>query len=203
MDTKSNLRELLTLIKVDRPDYIRALGTGHSREEIESSISIHPIPDALIAIYSCVSPKSQTVMREKPLEDSEKDSFIPGYYLMPLNEIASSIEIEIQMRDKYYDIQKWKPDMIPFLEDGGGGYIHVRSLPEDQSVWVIPKSEKSYKINTNLDLFILMTIECYKQGAYYLDDELFEDMSAWDIDWEIAGKILSEIDPEIGEYEMP
>jgi hypothetical protein len=207
MDTKSNLRELLTLIKATRPDYIRALGTGHSREEIESSISIHPIPDALIAIYSYVSPKSQTLMREKPLEDSEDDSFIPGYYLIPLNQIDSDIKTTIKVRNEnihVYDNRRgWRSDMIPFLEDGGGGYIYVRSLPEDQSVWVVPKVEDAYKINTNLDLFILMTIECYKQGAYYLDDELFEDMSAWDIDWEIAGKILSEIDPEIGEYEMP
>jgi hypothetical protein len=108
-------------------------------------------------------------MREKPLEDSEKDSFIPGYYLIPLNQIDSDIKTTIKVRTEnihVYDNRRgWRSDMIPFLEDGGGGYIHVRSLPEDQSVWVVPKVEDAYKINTNLDLFILMTIECYSLPA--------------------------------------
>jgi SMI1 / KNR4 family (SUKH-1) len=195
MNIQSKFEELLSLIRLTRPKYVEGLGGGCSRQEIESAISIHPVPEALIDIYSCVIG-----------DYSEVDCFsgmIPAYDLLPLYSIDSYIdgyqEIRMLGSDEWERSDGWEMDMIPFLYDGAGASICVRTLPNDNSVWVIPKVECSYKINTSLDKFILTAIECYKQNAYYLD--LDDDM--WNTDESLCVKIVGIIDPEIENYFSP
>jgi SMI1 / KNR4 family (SUKH-1) len=202
MDTQASFRELLGLIGSTRPEYIEALGKGHSREEIEDSIDIHPIPKALIAIYSCV----------RGLADDDYNSYdlIPFYDLIPLDRINGTIDMYREIRSEsidkmgeegYHKLMYWEPDMIPFLHDGCGYTVHVRTLPEDRSVWVKPKADNLRKINTNLERFILTAIECYRQGAYY--QELDDDVWMWDTDIGLAHEIVRKIDPEIEDYFPP
>jgi hypothetical protein len=202
MDTQSLFRELLGLIGSTRPEYVAALGGGYSRQEIESSMEISPIPESLISIYLCVS-------CDRSKADCF-DDFIPAYYLMELDRINSYINMFQEIRADLIsemgekegrEIMRWEPDMIPFLDDGAGSTIHVRTLPGDESVWVRPKVGNLEKLNTNLDRFILTTIECYRQGAYY--QELDDDVYIWDTDWELAEEIVQKIDPEIEDYSPP
>jgi hypothetical protein len=202
MDTLSNFRELLNLIKSTRPEYIEALGEGSSRQEIEFAIKIHPIPEALIAIYSCIAGETST-------NDTSSD-LIPAYDIIPLYHINDNIDIFHGFSPElsnliggvaYHELVDWRSDMIPFLQDGGGYKICVRTLPNDESVWVFPKALKPYKINTNLDRFILTAIECYKQEAYY--QELDGDVWIWDTDQTLAQEIVRNIDPEIENYSTP
>ncbi len=202
MDTKSNFIELLNLIEITRPNYIEGLGKGYSRQEIESYIKIHPIPKAIITIYSCVGGDASNIYSSSNL--------IPAYDLIPLNRINQYINIHEEIRyelfheiseSKYSEVMTWEPDMIPLLSDGSGYKIFVRTLPNDKSVWVIPKALEPYKINTNLDLFILTAIECYKQGAYY--QEPYEDVVLWATNETLAQEIVKNIDPEIENYSSP
>ncbi|WP_448268410.1 hypothetical protein [Nostoc sp. DSM 114159] len=47
-------RNLLEIIENQRPGYIAVLKDGLLDDEIQNSITTHPIPEGLIAIYSCV-----------------------------------------------------------------------------------------------------------------------------------------------------
>ncbi len=55
MNTKEICQRLIAVIREKRPDMIQYIENGHSREEIESKIKLHPIPEALIDLYSCIS----------------------------------------------------------------------------------------------------------------------------------------------------
>jgi hypothetical protein len=98
--------------------------------------------------------------------------------------------------------------MIPFFEDHAAGHIFVRSLPNDNSVWAATKYSPVYKINTSIDKFLSSAIEFYKQGAYYLDRDEYEDGSyedelQWNTDYDLAREIVKTIDPDIENYCLP
>jgi hypothetical protein len=199
MDTQALIKELRDIYISKYPQCEDKIGQGSSLTQIESAITkIRPIPKALIDIYSCVGGENSDLRYCY-------DFLVPGYYLVSLNEIDSDIDFYEEMRlgewVRYFNdlseaefnkVAKWKPDMISFLQDGSGYDVVIRTLPDDESIWVRPKAEDSYKINTNFDRFLLTAIECHRQGAYIDDDD-----EAIDIDWELAKKIVSKIDPEI------
>ncbi|WP_373540360.1 SMI1/KNR4 family protein [Chamaesiphon sp.] len=202
MDTQSLFRELLELIGSTRPEYVEALGKGYSRKEIEDLIDIRPIPEALIAIYSCVTGLAY--------DNYNSYDLVPAYDLISLDRINEYIEMYREMRsdlideigeEEYHEFGNWEPDMIPFLHDGCGYTVHVRTLPDDESVWVRPKVDDLHKINSSLDRFILTAIECYRQAAYY--QQIDEDVPIWYTDEDLAQEIVRKIDPEIEDYSPP
>jgi cell wall assembly regulator SMI1 len=202
MSSQPLFRELLKLVENTRPEYVKQLGGGYSRVEIQSSIQMERIPEDLFDIYSCVSGDS-----------SEIDFFsglIPGYDLFQLKEINEQIQIFQEISAKYLTkisestsdkFDYWQPDMIPFLHDGSGDNICVRTLPDDESVWIIPKVTGCRKLNSSLNRFILTAIECYRQGAYFIDPD--DEDEIWDTDWDLAKEIVKNIDPEIEDYSPP
>jgi SMI1 / KNR4 family (SUKH-1) len=198
MDIQYRVKELLDLVAVTRIESICESSEVYSREDIESAIKIRPVPEELSSIYLCVGG-----------DYSVFDCFsglIPAYDLIELESINRVIDmfqcIRSEIIERYGDggsSSNWEPDMIPFLFDGSGYYICVRTLLDDNSVWVIPKALNCRKINTNLDRFILTAIECYRQEAYYLD----EDDGIWDTDLALSKEIVRSIDPEIENYFPP
>jgi hypothetical protein len=195
MNTQINFLELLDLIKTIQLKYAKELGESYSRKEIESAIKIHPIPESLVTIYSCVDSNYTNC-----------SSLIPYYDLIPLSHINTLIDIFHEISPELvsrigekacHEIKDWRTDMIPFLEDGGGSLICVRTLPNDKSVWAFPKACEPRKLNTNLDCFILTAIECYRQGAFY------KDVLIWNVDDTLAQEIVKVIDPEIETYFAP
>lgn len=203
MNTKKKFQELLDLVKSTRLEYIYDLQEEYSQEDIESAIMIKPIPEEIMFIYSCVGG-----------EYSAKDCFsglIPAYDLIQLESIDRVINMFQVIRSDWIssygnndeDLNgvplSWNPDMVPFLCDGAGYYIFFRTLVDDRSIWLCPKVGNIRKINTNLDRFILTAIECYRQGAYYLD----EDDEMWDTDEELYREIVKSIDPEIENSSPP
>jgi hypothetical protein len=220
MYTRSLFPELLELIRSVHPEYLNLLGTGHSKQEIKASIkNIDPIPESLILIYSSIDGiandnYNQYMARGLITEDnllpdykSVPFNFIPDYDLIPLNRINEDIYLfqeifqSCQVRYGQFMPWDWKPDMIPFLYSEPLGYrICIRTLPEDESVWLItpPLADDGYIINTSIDQFILTAIECYRQGAYYQYNE-----GMWKINSKLYKEIVRKIDPEIQYCEPP
>jgi hypothetical protein len=203
MDTQANFLELIDLIKANRPEYIEESGEAFSRQDIEFAIKTHPIPEALITIYSCINSEGNYI--------SCSSDLIPTYNLIPLHQINYDIDTFQEIRSELVDrigeaacheLMDWRADMIPFLQDCGGSVICVRTLPNDESVWAFPKALEPHKLNTNLDRFILTAIKCYQQGAYY-KEPYYEDVCMWDIDGALAQEIVKVIDPEIENYSAP
>jgi cell wall assembly regulator SMI1 len=177
----------------------------YSRDEIQEAMEGLRMPDILMEMY----------LYQKTIYfiDLHKE-FIPDWYFVDLYHITTNIEIKNDGRqrtiDEYYQGNKqsyveffssdstfdWEPDMIPFLEDGSGNFICVRTLPEDRSVWAIYHDDDSKILNANLDLFILTRIEFYRQGAYFQNSH--GDLEQ---DWSLSQEILGQIDPETeGDY---
>jgi hypothetical protein len=203
MNTKKIFQELLELVNNTRLEYVYELQEEYSQKDIESAIMINPIPEEIISIYSCVGG-----------EYSAKNCFsglIPAYDLIQLESINRVInmfqDIRSERINRYGNNDEdicgtplsWKPDMVPFLCDGAGYYIFFRTLLNDRSIWLYPKVGSIRKINTSIDRFILTAIECYRQGAYYLD----EDDEMWDTDAVLYREIVKSIDPEIENCSPP
>jgi hypothetical protein len=207
MDTQALIRELRDIYVSKYPECEEKIGHGSSLAQIESAITkIRPIPKALIDIYSCVGGENSNF-------EYCHDFPVAWYYLVPLNKIDSNIALyeELRLREwtRYFNhlsevefnkVATWKPDMVCFLENGCGGGVVIRTLPNDESIWTMPKVEDSRKVNTNLDRFLLAAIEFHRQGVYIEPED--ED-EATEIDWDLAKEIVSKIDPEIGNYDHP
>jgi hypothetical protein len=207
MDTQALIKELRDIYISKYPQCEDKIGQGSSLAQIESAITkIRPIPKALIDIYSCVGGENSDL-------GYCYDFLVPGYYLVPLNEIDSGIDRYKEHRlwewakyfkdlneAEFHKVTKWKSYLVSFLEDGGGGSVVLRTLPNDKSIWKIPKVSDSKKLSTNIDRFLLITIECYRQGVYEEDEDGDE---AIEIDWDLAKEIASKIDPEVEDYSHP
>jgi hypothetical protein len=207
METQTLIKELRDIFVLKYPEHEGKIGKGSSREQIESSITkIRPIPQALIDIYSCVGGENSDLW-------CCFDLLIAGYNIVPLDQIDSTIDLYEELRlgewaryfndlseSEFNKVARWKPDMIPFLEDGCGSSVVLRTLPNDESVWKMSKYSDPKKVNTNLSRFLLITIECHRQGVYEEDEDGEE---AIEIDWDLAKEIASSIDPEIQDYSHP
>jgi hypothetical protein len=84
---------------------VKALGKGFSRKDIETMIKVHPIPESLTTIYSCV----------RGLSQRDNDSFLSAWKLLAIDEIDHEIDLLTQ-----YPRNGYQPDMIPFLINGCG-----------------------------------------------------------------------------------
>lgn len=168
------LRNILEIIERQRPGYIAAMGEGVSDEIIRDCIKIHPIPEELMAIYSCVRGSSSSVMY---VGDSDYPiDLLPSSHLINIYEIDKVINFFKTINRNPYP-WGWQLDMIPFLEYCEVDYYCVRTLPDDQSVVFVPKGDQYITISQNIENFILMITECYKQNVYFLDDIFLENNS--------------------------
>jgi hypothetical protein len=206
MDANSRIKELLEIVLSSYPKLSNSIQNNILPQEIQSNIAIYPVPIGLVTIYS------YTINIHKELAEYDLP-VIPGYYLIPLGKVNDYISIYKKVYEKYSGTENFlgfQPDMIPFLNDGFGYDICVRSLEGDQSLWVMPKGDQPWKINTSLDAFIETAIECYKQKAYYQERDDYnqsgdqEDASmVWEVDWELAQEIVKKTDPDLGYYRPP
>jgi hypothetical protein len=104
---EQDFRTLLKIIEEQRPEYTAGIGTGLSDEEVEKCIKIHPIPEGLFAIYSCV--KGGYFCSE-----DYSTYFLPGYYyLLDINSINAEIkgceEIIVKFNPSYYSQNEIEP----------------------------------------------------------------------------------------------
>jgi SMI1 / KNR4 family (SUKH-1) len=182
---EQDFRTLLGIIEQQRPGYTARLGTGLSDEEIEERIKIHPIPEGLFAIYSCV--KGGYFQGE----DIYSADFISGFYLIDVNSINAEIKSWEKTYKTYLGDTLWQPDMIPLLMNDCGDYYCVRTLPNDQSVvHIIKGSPELWVICQSLEDFILIITECYKQNVYFLDE--YGDL---DCQWDLVEEIIAKFNP--------
>ncbi|MEH2218466.1 MAG: SMI1/KNR4 family protein [Nostoc sp.] len=189
MNERENIQQcfinLLEILEKQRPGYTAILGKGLTDESIKKCIKIHPIPESLIAIYSCV--------RGRCYERSNDFDFptylLPGYDLIDIDKVDKVIEL-LQQVHKDPDCWEWQPDMIPFLYGSGGDYYCVRTLSDDQSVVWVPKDDVLYIICQSIKDFILIVTECYKQNAYFLDEDRYLECN-----YDLEEKIIVDFNP--------
>ena len=112
-----------------------------------------------------------------------------------IDDVNRAIDL-IEWGDKFifdrfpdYKFGMYSKTMIPFLYDGYGNYICVKNLPNDESLWLIRKSEDPCIYFNNINHFILTGIICYERGAYYWDEE----EGYWDNDPDLEEEIMEEI----------
>ena len=186
MNTEIKFRQLLEIIKQKNPGALEALGEGLTRNEIQNLIKIHPVPEELIAIYTCVEGLS---LRGE--YDAIVPAFLPGWDLMNIHGVNDEIDILASVNDSS-DV--YKPDMIPFLCSGRGDHLCIRSLPNDHSIWfVVHDDDDSGIVHKNMDDFIITAIQCFEEEAYYFD----EDEGYWASDFDTIWAIGEELNPEI------
>lgn len=169
MSTKEIFERLLEIVREKKPDQFEYLGKGLSRAEIESKIKTHPIPEALIDIYGCVS----------GLPDIDTPYFLIflDWNLLYIDDVNKTIdrleEGNLTMVNFFpdYKLGMYSNHMIPFAYDGSGNFMCVKNLPNDQSVWDIPKSDEPHMVYLSIDHFLLTTIACYEREAYFWDEE--------------------------------
>lgn len=167
--TKTLFSILLEVISKKRKKYVNSLGQSLSPDEVRALISIQPVPDELVAIYTCV--------RGTPWdhEDTKLWGLIPGYGLIAINEINEIINKFIEWRNEGIE-QDWQPDMIPFLQNYSGDYYFIRSLEDDNSIVSLIHDAGLYSsIYQNIEHFILTTIDCYKKKLYVLEEGILAD----------------------------
>jgi hypothetical protein len=193
MDTRSIFEQLLSLVRAKKPELCSHLGSPLSREEIESKIKSSRIPESLISIYSYIS----------GMPDSNIPYFaiFANWNLIFIDDINENID-RIESSNRYmvdncpnYELGMYSKDMIPFLYDGSGNFMGVKNLPDDESVWDIPKSDEPHQVFLDIDHFLLTTITCYERGVYFWDEE--EEF--WDNDYFHEIKIGDEIRDNIME----
>ncbi|MEH2171739.1 SMI1/KNR4 family protein [Nostoc sp.] len=178
-------RNLLEIIENQRPGYIAVLKEGLLDNEIQNSITTHPISEGLIAIYSCV----KGCCFERPNNFDFPTDLLPGYDLIEIDKVDSVINL-LHSVHKDPDCWGWQPDMIPFLRGSGGDYYCVRTLPDNQSVVWIPKDDVIYIICQSIKDFILIVTECYKQNAYFLDEDRYLECN-----YDLEEKIIVNFNP--------
>ncbi|MEH1896885.1 MAG: hypothetical protein V7K94_16610 [Nostoc sp.] len=76
-------RNLLEIIEKQRPGYIAVLKEGLLDDEIQNSITTHPIPEGLIAIYSC----AKGCDLELPKNFDFPTYLLPGYDLIEIDKV--------------------------------------------------------------------------------------------------------------------
>jgi hypothetical protein len=184
MNTQDKFRELLRIIASQRPEDVKALGSGLSREEILSVLKFQSVPEGLISIYSCVRGVSE--------KDAPHD-LIPGWTLIAIDELNYYIDF----LNPKVQAEQMEQDMIPFLFDGCGSYYCIRSLPDDQSIYDLPKSDEFIKLYRDMDSFLDTSIACYREEAYYLDEE----EGFWDIDYDKRDEIARRFNPGVKFWE--
>jgi hypothetical protein len=179
MNTLSLFNELVKLISLTGDMDVKNLGQGCSLKDIKSMIKIHPVPESLIAIYSCT----------RGIPDRANAFFMFGWKLLAIDEIND----EIDMLTKYGAIGYYQPDMIPFLVNGFGDNLSVRTLKHDLSVWHLMHDAEGRMVHRSIDDFLLTVIECYKRGVYFYNEE----EKLWDFDYDLCMEIGQKLNPGI------
>jgi hypothetical protein len=183
MNTLNLFNELLDLISATGDMDVAAFGKGFSRKDIETMIKIHPIPESLITIYSCVRGVSQR----------DDGFFLFGWKLLAIDEINDEIDMLTDLKARYPLDCNYQLDMIPFLINGCGDNLSVRTLKDDQSVWHLMHDGDGCMVHRSIDDFLLTAIECYKQGVYYFDEE----EGIWSADYDLFIEIGEKLNPEV------
>ena len=187
MNTQEICERLLAVIQEKRPDELHYLGKGLSREEIESKIKTRPIPETLIDLYSCMS--------GTPDIDLHYCIISSGWNLLYINDVNEVIDRIAESNKLFFDLfpdykfGMYSKTMIPFLYDGHGNFICVKNLPNDDSLWFIPKAGDHCVAFNNINHFLLTGILCYEREAYYWDEE----EGYWDNDPDFEEEIMEEI----------
>jgi hypothetical protein len=164
---RSKVEYLVKLINEQRPGFLEKFKSNASIDQIHQSIPSQLIPTGLTEIYSCI--------RGVKFEQSDMDLFdlIPGYELLALDEIDDIYRSLNDGYAKYPILDEWKSDMIPFLRHARGDLYCIRSLENNQSIYSLYKDDFGFYVYQDMEHFLDVSIACYEQKAYYLDEEQY------------------------------
>jgi hypothetical protein len=175
--TKLLFESLLAEISKTRPKYVSTLKPGLEPKLISSVISIQPVPEELVAIYSCVTgvslySPSRNFGTIDDLDETRLWDFIPGYGLMSVFDINEAISSNQTVKSEFPDDDDWwEADMIPFLTDFSGNYYCVRTLKNDNTVVYVNTQIGCRTKAVNLYSFLEEILERYRNGIYFVDED--------------------------------
>ncbi|MCF6346348.1 MAG: SMI1/KNR4 family protein [Thiomicrorhabdus sp.] len=182
---QKTFKQVIHVADIVRPGYKDSLGKGVRREVIKQKLSasfeqVEDIPEIYFEIYELIGGTPREIQNQKLMD------FIPGYYLITLDELPSLIE-------KFY----WKPSYFPILSNYSSDFVCF-STNEANGIFLAAHDEPEIeKIHNNSLDFAQTILEFYQQNVYFLDEDGYLESND-DKEDEIGQKINPKIDYWIG-----
>jgi hypothetical protein len=147
--------DIIHLADADRPGFAVAIGLGQGPDEAATAA----VPDQLRATFgTCAGTLRSTVQKLMDL--------VPGYRLIRRTELAAAREAYLRAWPEY-------PGHVPFLADFSGAY-YVVDLTNSRVLIVSPE-EKPKAVATDVEKFWATVARCYRERAYFTDEDGFLD----------------------------
>ena len=161
-----------------RPGYVNSLGKATSLPEVIYDVRY---PELLKVIYQQVSGTKSNIIDQKYMD------FIPGYYLIHIDEYGDSLELQKQIVEEFSDKR-----LIPILRNYSSDFV---SLDVDSgSIYLVyHDDDEIYKIYENGSNFLQTLTAFYEQKVYFLDNDNYLDYDA-DLEYTVAHHLNPSID---------
>lgn len=158
------LLKTIDVAEINRPGYRNSLGKGVSQEEISQRLSplfgnSEAIPKIYYEIYELFFGTPREIKNQTYMD------FIPGYYLIALNELPNIIE-------KF----QWKPNYLPLLSNYSSDFICF-STDREVIYLALHDDPDLTELHKNKIDFIKTTLEFYKKGVFFLDEDGYLESS--------------------------
>ena len=112
--------------------------------------------------------------------------FIPGYYLLSLEDALDAYDILTGNTD-------WEYGCLPILTSGGGDYYGVNHEQQGKVIHYVRDYPDHPVKYLSLSTMMKTVAECYESGAYSLDDRGFFEVNA-DLERMIASRLNPSVD---------
>lgn len=170
-ELKTLFQQVLAASEELRPGYIVSLGSATPDPMPYFNDLNKPFTADLLDIYSLVRGTPAEISAQRLMD------FIPGYRLVEASEAASGTR---------WDDSHVTPLLSNYSSD------HIGYLEDSPSLWRLNHDDfETYKIFSSSKSLMQSIIECYRQGAYFLDSSGYLD---WDV--ERTTEICAQLNPD-------
>jgi hypothetical protein len=179
MNEQSLIEEFLKLSDHLRPGYSASLGPPDPKWKAKLGVSKgSALPSLLSVVYATVSGT------RRDIADQSLMDFIPGYYLIHIDETAHAREV--------LATRKSRVELFPFLANYSSDYICVTGGPKQEIRDVMHDWSGSEVMHKSSELFLCTLCEFYRRAVYVLNTDGYLDC-----DFEAAGACGAELNPGV------
>jgi hypothetical protein len=108
--------------------------------------------------------------------------------------IMLSLETAIETYIIYTNRGLWKSDLFPLFTNGGGDYLLVNTIGEENHIYMyapsVLLSEEPVRAYESLEKLFMTVAKCFDEEAYF-----FTEDKLMDLDFDLKYKISSELNP--------
>ena len=169
--------EFLLLSERLRPSYIASLGKATRLPVINAS----DYPTLLTVIYKNVAGT------KRKIKDQRYMDFIPGYYLIHIDEYQESLETQTEIVEEFSDKK-----LVPFLRNYSSDFISIE-IGTNHIYYVYHDNNEIYKAYETETDFLKTIIAFYRQKVYFLDNDSYLDYDE-DAEYVVAHQLNPTID---------